>query len=68
MDYFLQFIEDAEPKMRGPTQREWLGRIEQESINVRYAIETSAELPGLITKGLRLLTAIQRFRGGGRPF
>ena len=61
LDYFLRFIEDAAPRMLGPAQREWLGRVEMEEYNVRYAIEASGELPGLIPKGLRLLTALQRF-------
>ena len=61
VDYFLRFIEDAEPHMRGTEQREWLGRVEQEEYNLRYAIEATGELPGLIPKGLRLLTAMQRF-------
>jgi predicted ATPase/class 3 adenylate cyclase len=61
LDYFLRFVEDAAPKIRGGEQREWLGRVEQEDINLRFAVETSEELPGQISKGLRLLTAAQRF-------
>lgn len=61
LDYFLRFAEDVAPKIRGPEQREWLARVEQEDINLRFAVESSEELPGLIPKGLRLITAIQRF-------
>lgn len=61
LDYFLRFMEEAAPKLRGPAQREWLARVEQEDINVRFAVEASEEIPGQIPKGLRLLTAFQRF-------
>ena len=61
LDYFLRFAEHAAPKICGPTQGEWLARLEQEEINFRLAGETSEELPGQVAKGLRLLTAIQRF-------
>ncbi len=61
LDYFLRFAEDAAPKLRGSDQREWLERVDQEEINFRFAVEASEELPGQIPKGLRLLTAIQRY-------
>lgn len=61
LGFFLQFAEDAAPKIRGPEQREWLERIESEEFNIRYALEAAAELPGQAPKGLRLLTATQRF-------
>ncbi|HSI65475.1 MAG TPA: adenylate/guanylate cyclase domain-containing protein [Candidatus Saccharimonadia bacterium] len=61
LDYFLQFAEDAAPKIRGPQQREWLEIVEQEEFNLRYALEAAAELPGQVSKGLRLLAATQRF-------
>jgi predicted ATPase/class 3 adenylate cyclase len=61
LDHFLRFVEDAAPKIRGASQREWLVTVEQDEINLRFAVESSEELPGLIPKGLRLLTAAQRF-------
>lgn len=61
MDYFLQFVEDAEPKITGAEQREWLARMELEEINLRFALEASVELPGHAQKGLRLLAACARF-------
>lgn len=61
LDYFLQFAEEAAPKTRGPDQRQWLERLEQEEFNIRYALEAAAELPQQVGKGLRLLTAMQRF-------
>ena len=61
LDYFLRFAEDAAPKIRGPEQREWLERVEQEKFNIRYALDDAAELPGQVPKGLRLLAATRRF-------
>ncbi|MBC8012361.1 MAG: adenylate/guanylate cyclase domain-containing protein, partial [Burkholderiales bacterium] len=61
LDYFLRLAEDAAPKIRGPAQREWLARIEQEDMNMRFAVEASEELPGQISKGLRILAATERF-------
>lgn len=61
LDYFLSFIEDAAPRIMGSSQRDWLAKVELEDLNLRYAIEASAELPGQVEKGLRILTAGQRF-------
>ncbi len=61
LDYILHFAEDAAPRICGPPQREWLELVEQEEFNIRYALEASAELPGQVSKGLRLLAATQRF-------
>ncbi len=61
LDYFLQFAEEAAPKIRGAEQRDWLERVEQESYNIRYAFDAAVELPGQAQKGLRLVTATQRF-------
>ncbi len=61
LDFFLQFAEDAAPRIRGPQQHEWLERWAQEGHNIRYALDAAAELPGQAAKGLRLLVAGQRF-------
>lgn len=61
LDFYLRITEDAIPKVIGPEQREWLRRLEPEEFNVRYALDAAAELPGQLTKGLRLLIATQRF-------
>ncbi len=61
LDYFLQFAEDAAPKIRGAEQREWLEVVAQEGYNIRYALDAAAEVPGQVIKGLRLLVATQRF-------
>jgi predicted ATPase len=59
--YFMAYAEKISPQLRGPQQKEWLERAEQEDMNFRFGIETSEELPGEATKGLRLMTAMQRF-------
>ncbi|HSI15085.1 MAG TPA: adenylate/guanylate cyclase domain-containing protein [Chthoniobacter sp.] len=61
LDYFMTHAEKISPQLRGPQQKEWLDRAELEEVNFRFSIETSEELPGEATKGLRLMTAMQRF-------
>ncbi|MDR3403386.1 MAG: adenylate/guanylate cyclase domain-containing protein [Chthoniobacter sp.] len=61
LDYFMALAEKVSPHLRGPQQKEWLERAEQEDMNLRFSIETSQEIPGEVTKGLRLMTAMQRF-------
>ncbi|MEP6670875.1 MAG: adenylate/guanylate cyclase domain-containing protein [Chthoniobacter sp.] len=61
LDYFMAYAEKISPQLRGPQQKEWLDRAEQEAMNLRFGIETSQELPGEVAKGLRLMTAMQRF-------
>jgi hypothetical protein len=61
LDYFLNRAELAAPKLRGPEQRETLAMVAEEEFNIRYALDAAAELPGQVSKGLRLLAAIQRF-------
>ena len=61
LEYFMNYAEKISPQLRGPQQKEWLERAELEEMNLRFSIETSEELPGEVTKGLRLMTAMQRF-------
>ncbi len=61
LDYFMEFLEKAAAELRGPRQKEWLERLELEDINMRFGVEASLEIPGQVTKGMRLLTAAQRF-------
>jgi predicted ATPase/class 3 adenylate cyclase len=60
LDHFLKYAEEAEPKIMGPEQKQWLSRIEPDDFNFRYAIETSSEMPGQAAKGLRMLAAMER--------
>jgi len=61
LEYFVGLGEKVAPLLRGPQQKDWLERIEQEEINVRFATETSLEVPGQAVKGLRLAIAAQRY-------
>lgn len=61
LDYFAGYAEKISPQLRGPQQKEWLQRAEDDDMNLRFGIETSEELPGEAPKGLRLMTATQRF-------
>ncbi len=60
LDYFLKFAEELEPVILGHGQRQGLARIEEESMNIRFAVEASLRLPGQVQKGLRLASAVQR--------
>ena len=58
--FFLALVEDAEPKLIGPDEAEWLQRLDVEHDNVRSALEWSQADAGSIG-GLRLCGALQRF-------
>ena len=61
LDFFLKFAEDFEEKIIGPDQQKWLERLAEDGTNLRFALETSLELQGQTQKGLRLVSATQRF-------
>jgi predicted ATPase len=61
LDYFLAYSEKVGPYLRGPHQKEWLEKTELEDRNLRFSVEASLELPGEVTKGLRIIAAMQRF-------
>jgi len=61
LDYFMARAEQLEPLLRGPEQRDWLEAMELEDWNFRVALETSLEVPGQVTKGVRLAAAMHRF-------
>ncbi|HEY3899711.1 MAG TPA: adenylate/guanylate cyclase domain-containing protein [Chthoniobacter sp.] len=61
LDYFSAYAEKIGPQLRGPQQKEWLERAELEEVNFRFAVETCVEVPGELLKGLRLMTAMQRY-------
>ncbi len=60
LNYFLKFAEEAEPKLRGPEQFEWLDRLEIEHDNLRAALDWSFG-EGRVEKGLRLAAALMWF-------
>jgi predicted ATPase/class 3 adenylate cyclase len=59
-DYFLALAEEAEPKLTGAEQAEWLLRLEEEHENLRAGLDWSLVAPGS-GGGLRLCGALQRF-------
>ncbi|MEO8751735.1 MAG: tetratricopeptide repeat protein [Casimicrobiaceae bacterium] len=59
-DYFLALAEEAEPKLTGTEQVEWLQRLETEHENLRAGMDWSL-LAASPAGGLRLCGALQRF-------
>jgi tetratricopeptide (TPR) repeat protein len=65
--YYLRLAEEAEPKLGGPRQTEWLDRLEREHENLRAALQWLLEQAGdeearLSRKmALRLSAALQQF-------
>ncbi len=59
-DYYLSLAEEADPKLRGAEQAEWLRRLEDEHENLRAGLEWSLVEAGS-KGGLRLCGALQRF-------
>jgi predicted ATPase/DNA-binding winged helix-turn-helix (wHTH) protein len=59
-DYYLALAEEADPKLRGAEQAEWLRRLEEEHENLRAGLEWSIDEVGS-KAGLRLCGALQRF-------
>ncbi len=59
LDYFVQLAERAEPELRGPQQVQWLNRLQEESDNLRAALDWS--LDGNVEAGLRLASALYEF-------
>ncbi len=54
LEYFLRWAEQAEPKLRGPEQLEWLNRLELEHDNLRAALAWSLEEGELLTARTQL--------------
>lgn len=59
--YFLGFVEEAEPQLRGAQQRTWLDKLEVEHDNIRSALTHSAVQGGQSVVGLRLAAAFWQF-------
>jgi non-specific serine/threonine protein kinase len=59
-DYYLALAEEADPKLRGAEEAEWLRRLEEEHENLRAGLEWSLVEAGS-KGGLRLCGALQRF-------
>ncbi len=59
-DYFLALAEEAEPKLLGAEQGEWLRRLEEEHDNLRSALEWSLA-DARSQEDLRLCGALNRF-------
>ncbi len=60
-DWFRQFAEDAEPRLTGPEQVEWIARLEDEHDNLSAALRWSLDEEGDWESGLRFCYALGRF-------
>jgi len=58
--HYLAFVEEAQPKLRGPGQREWTERLESEHDNIRAALEWAIETESAEI-GLRLVAGLEHF-------
>ncbi|MGZ0146586.1 ATP-binding protein [Kribbella sp. WER1] len=58
--YYLSLTEEAEGRLRGPEQREWLDRLEAELANLRAAMAWSVRT-GAVSEALRLAGGLWLF-------
>jgi len=58
LKYFLQFSEQAEPALKGPTQIEWYARLNDERDNIRAALEWADQID--VEAGLYLSSRLHR--------
>ena len=68
-DWFLELVEQAEPRLEGPEQAFWFERLETEHDNLRAALDWSQADPAGAEAGLRLAGPLWWFwvlRGHGR--
>ncbi|MFH8371045.1 BTAD domain-containing putative transcriptional regulator [Streptomyces sp. NPDC018031] len=55
--HYLDLAERAEPRLRGPEQREWLGRLDAEAANLRAALDEAVRRAAT-AEAVRLATAL----------
>ncbi len=60
-DWYLQFVEQAEPQLQGPALESWLGRLEAEHDNIRAALEWCKAAEPHPEYGLRLAASMWHF-------
>lgn len=64
-EYYLQFAQEAEPKLRGFEQKQWLQRLELEHENLRAALQWFLQRSGTssneIEQGVKLASALWWF-------
>ncbi len=61
LNYFVQFTEQAEPKLKGEDQLMWLKRLDQEHDNLRATLAWSTGNARLSIAGLRIAKAMHLF-------
>ena len=61
LDYFIGWVESAEPHLVGPDQFAWLSRFEAEHDNLRSGLSWSLESESRAEKGLRLASVVGHF-------
>jgi non-specific serine/threonine protein kinase len=64
LEYFLRWVEQAEPKLIGPEQLAWLQRLDRERDNLRHALEWSlgpTADAAIMQMGFRLAAILWRY-------
>lgn len=61
LEYFVRFVEKAEPFLAGPAQKSWLEKVSFEHYNLSVALRFSVGNAETIEQGLRLAGAVERF-------
>ncbi|MFI7445808.1 ATP-binding protein [Nonomuraea indica] len=60
-DWYRELAMDAEREWCGSTQMEWFARLRQEHSNVRTALDFCLTLPGEVSAGLVIMTALRSY-------